>query len=512
MASTRGRWVLAITVLGSAIAFLEATVVNVALPELGRDLDADVAGLQWTINGYLLTLAALILLGGSLGDRYGRRRIFELGVIWFTVASALCALAPNVEVLVGARIVQGVGGALLTPGSLAIIEATFREEDRGRAIGAWSALTGVAGAIGPLVGGYLIDAVTWRAIFLINLPLGAFVVWGSRRHVPETRDLRMSGPLDLRGSALATIGLAGVTFALIQTPDHGIGSPMVVTALAIGIAAMVGFVQAERSSEEPMLPLSIFSSRQFTGANLVTFVVYAALGAVFFLLVVFLQVALGYNAIEAGAASLPVTVLLLFLSSRAGELAQRIGPRIPLTIGPLVVAAGMLMMSGIDIGDSYAGSILPAVIVFGLGLSLVVAPVTITVLAAADPRQAGIASGVNNAVARTGGLLAVAVLPLIAGLSGADYQDPDAIADGFATGMQFAAALAAIGGVLAFATIRSDVLERAKEPERQPCQHVIEQAPAHHCAVCGTPLATAPRAPEPRPTAAPAGSTPAHQA
>jgi EmrB/QacA subfamily drug resistance transporter len=498
LASTRGRWVLVIAVLGSGIAFLEATVVNVALPELGRDLDADVAGLQWTINGYLITLAALILLGGSLGDRYGRRRVFELGVVWFTAASALCAVAPNIEVLVAARIVQGIGGALLTPGSLAIIEATFRQEDRGRAIGAWSALTGVAGAIGPLLGGYLIDAVSWRAIFLINIPLGAFVVWASRRHIPETRDETITGALDLRGSALATVGLAGVTFALIQTPDHGVGSPMVVAALTLGIAGLAAFVHTERRSAQPMLPLSIFESRQFTSANLVTFVVYAALGAVFFLLVVFLQVALGYSAIEAGAASLPVTVLLLLLSARAGALAQRIGPRIPLTIGPLVVAAGMLMMSGIGIGDSYVGSILPAVIVFGLGLSLVVAPVTITVLAAADPRQAGVASGVNNAVARTAGLLAVAVLPLIAGLSGADYQDPEAIADGFAIGMQVAAGLAAAGGVLAFATIRADVLQRA-----------TEQVPARHCAVAGTPFATRSREPEPRPTAAPAGSTPA---
>jgi EmrB/QacA subfamily drug resistance transporter len=509
LASTRGRWVLTIAVLGSGIAFLEATVVNVALPELGRDLDADMAGLQWTINGYLITLAALILLGGSLGDRYGRRRVFEVGVVWFTAASALCAVAPNIEVLVAARVVQGIGGALLTPGSLAIIEATFRQEDRARAIGAWSALTGVAAAVGPLLGGYLIDAVSWRAIFLINIPLGAFVIWASRRHIPETRDPTITGALDVRGSALATIGLGGITFALIQTPDHGIGSPMVVAALAIGIAALAAFVGAERSSAQPMLPLSIFSSRQFTGANLVTFVVYAALGAVFFLLVVFLQVALGYNAIEAGAASLPVTALLLVLSARVGALAQRIGPRIPLTIGPLVVAVGMFMLGEIEIGDRYASGILPAIIVFGLGLSLVVAPVTITVLAAADPRQAGIASGVNNAVARTAGLLAVAVLPLIAGLSGADYQDPEAIADGFTVGMRAAAVLAAAGGVLAFVTIRDDVLERAKEPDRRECQDAIDQAPEHHCAVAGTPLATSSRAQAPRPTAARAGSTPA---
>jgi EmrB/QacA subfamily drug resistance transporter len=507
LGSTRGRWVLATAVLGSAIAFLEATVVNVALPEIGRDLGADLAGLQWTINGYLITLASLILLGGSLGDRYGRRRIFEIGVVWFVAASALCAVAPSIEVLVAARVVQGVGGALLTPGSLAIIEATFHRDDRGRAIGAWSALTGVGAAIGPLVGGYLIDDVSWRAIFLINIPLGVFVVWASRRHIPETRDPTMTGKLDIRGSLLATIGLGALTFALIQGSDHGMGSAMVIGALVVGFAALAAFLHVERIAEQPMLPLSIFSSRQFTSANLVTFVVYAALGAVFFLLVVFLQVALDYSAIEAGAATLPTTVLMLLFSPRAGALAQRIGPRMPLTVGPLVVAAGMLMLSAVDIGDGYVESVLPAITVFGLGLTLVVAPVTITVLAAADPRQAGIASGVNNAVARTAGLIAVAVLPLIAGLSGSDYEDPLAIADGFQIGMQVAAALAAVGGVLAFATIENDVLERAKDPERQPCQEAIEQVPERHCAVAGTPLATRPHAPAPRPTAAPAGSS-----
>jgi Na+/melibiose symporter-like transporter len=307
----------------------------------------------------------------------------------------------------------------------------------------------------------------------------------------------------------ATIGLAGITFALIQGPDHGIGSAMVIGGLVIGFAALAAFLHTERTAEQPMLPLSIFSSRQFTSANLVTFVVYAALGAVFFLLVVFLQVALGYSAIEAGAATLPTTALMLLLSPSAGALAQRIGPRLPLTVGPLVVAAGMFMLSTVGIGDGYVESVLPAVIVFGLGLTLVVAPVTITVLAAADPRQAGVASGVNNAVARTAGLVAVAVLPLIAGLSGTDYENPQAIADGFQIGMQVSAVLAAAGGVLAFATISNDVLEQAKEPERRPCQEAIEQAPARHCAVAGTPLATRPRAPAPRPTGAPAGSTPA---
>lgn len=488
-----GRWVLAVTVLGSGIAFLEATVVNVALPEIGKDLDADVTGLQWVINGYLLTLSSLILLGGSLGDHYGRRRIFTIGVIWFTGASALCALAPSIEILVAARLVQGVGGALLTPGSLAIIEATFHRDDRARAIGAWSALGGVAAAVGPLLGGYLIEAVSWRAIFLINLPLGAFVVYQARRHVPETRDPTATGSLDIRGSALAALGLGGITFALIQASEEGIGSGPVLAALAIGLVSSVLFFRTERRSEHPMLPLEIFSSRQFASANLVTFVVYAALGGVFFLLIVFLQVSLGYSPIAAGAASLPITALMLLFSARAGALAQRIGPRLPLTVGPLLIALGMLLMRGIDIGDSYLEAVLPPILVFGSGLTLVVAPITATVLAAANPNHAGVASGVNNAVARTSQLVAVAVFPLIAGLSGSDYQDPAAMADGFHTAMLAGAILSACGGVLAWFTISDDVLERAEEPGREPCLEALETAPEFHCAVAGTPIQSATR-------------------
>jgi EmrB/QacA subfamily drug resistance transporter len=488
LGTAAGRWVLAITVLGSGIAFLEATVVNVALPAIGEDLDADVAGLQWVINGYLLTLASLILLGGSLGDHFGRARIFKLGVIWFTGASALCALAPSAEVLVAARVVQGVGGAMLTPGSLAIIEATFQSADRARAIGAWSALGGVAAAIGPLVGGYLIEAVSWRAIFLINLPLGAFVVYEARRHVPETRDPTVTGSMDIRGAVLAALALGGFTFALIQAPEHGIGSTAVVAALVMGVVATILFFITETHSRQPMLPLEIFSSTQFRSANLVTFVVYAALGGVFFLLIVFLQVSLGYSPIQAGAASLPITLLMLLLSARAGGLAQRIGPRLPLTFGPILIAIGMLMMRGIDIGDSYVEAVLPPVLVFGLGLTLVVAPITATVLAAADPNHAGVASGVNNAVARTAQLAAVAVFPLVAGLSGSDYQNPAAMADGFHTAMLAGAALAACGGVLAWLTIRNDVLERAEDPGREPCLEAIRTAPEYHCAIAGTPL------------------------
>jgi EmrB/QacA subfamily drug resistance transporter len=483
--SAAGRWVLGITVLGSGIAFLEATVVNVALPAIGEDLGADVAGLQWIINGYLLTLSALILLGGSLGDRYGRRRIFNLGVIWFAVASVLCAVAPNAEILIAARVVQGIGGALLTPGSLAIIEATFQLEDRPRAIGAWSALGGIAAAIGPLLGGWLIEAVSWRAIFFINLPIAAFVVWGAARHVPESRDPTITGRLDFRGSALASIALAGLTFTVIQAPEDGFGSPMVLTALVVGLVSAVAFVFVERRSPEPMLPLSIFDSRQFSSANVVTFVVYAAMGGVFFFLVVFLQVSLGYSPIAAGAASLPITALMLAFSPRAGALAQRIGPRLPLTLGPIGIAIGMLMMTMIDPGDSYVGSVLPAVIVFGLGLTLVVAPITATVLAAADERHAGVASGVNNAVARTAGLAAVAALPLIVGLTGADYEDPAAMTDAFHGAVLACAVLALAGGVLAWLTISNDVLRTVPADDGDVPDRA---ATDYSCGVAGTPM------------------------
>ena len=478
-----GRWVLAVAVLGSGLAFLDGTVVNVALPEIGRDLGASTASLQWILNGYLLTLASLILLGGSLGDRYGRRRIFVLGTTLFTAASLLCAIAPTDELLVVARLLQGIGGALLTPGSLAMIEASFRPGDRARAIGAWSGLGGVAAAIGPLLGGYLVEAVSWRAIFLINLPIGIFVVAMARRHVPETRDPTAGGPLDLRGSVLAALGLAGTTYALIEAPGQGVSAPIVVAGLG-GVAALIAFFVAERRSPNPMLPLGIFSSRQFSAANLVTFVVYAALGGVFFLLVSFLQISLGYSPIAAGAASLPVTALMLAFSARSGAMAQRIGPRIPLTVGPLVIALGLLLMTRIDPGDSYVSSVLPAVIVFGLGLTLVVAPVTATVLAAADARHAGIASGINNAVARVAGLLAVAVLPLIAGLTGDSFYDPAAMADGFRMAMVACAGLSAVGGVLAWLTISNDVLEA--EPKRRG-EPPVEVSTDFSCGVTGPP-------------------------
>jgi EmrB/QacA subfamily drug resistance transporter len=480
--SSAGRWLLAVTIAGSGMAFLDSTVVNVALPKIGEDLNASTSALQWILNGYLLTLASLILLGGSLGDRLGRRLVFQVGVGIFTVASLLCAVAPTVELLIFARLIQGVGGALLTPGSLAIIEASFRPADRARAIGAWSGLGGVASALGPLLGGWLIGAISWRAIFVINLPIGIFVAWAAARHVPESRDPNATGKLDASGAALAAIGLGGTTYALIEAPEGSL--PAVVVTAVIGVAALIGFFMQERRSANPMLPLGIFRSRQFSAANAVTFVVYAALGGVFFLLVSFLQISMGYTPIEAGSASLPVTFLMLIGSARAGAMAQRIGPRLPLTVGPLVIAAGLLLMLRINPGDSYVTTVLPAVIVFGLGLTLVVAPVTATVLAAVDSTRSGIASGVNNAVARVAGLLAVAVLPVIAGLTGDKFYEPSHMTHGFHVGMLVCAVLAVLGAIVAWTTISSDVLHE-EDDEAEPSG---EPSECYSCGVGAPPL------------------------
>jgi len=459
------RWVLLATVLGSGMAMLDATVVNVALPQMGRDLGAQVAGLQWVLTSYLITLSALILIGGSLGDRYGRRRVFLIGAAWFTVASLACAVAPNLPFLIAARAVQGVGGALLVPGSLAIIEASFDPDDRGRAIGMWSGLGGVATAVGPLAGGWLVTAVSWRLIFVLNLPLAALVAVASR-HVPESRDPAAAPKIDVAGSSLVVVGLAGITYGLIQGPSGQVVAAAVLGT--VGAVALVGFVVVERRSRHPMLPLSLFSSRQFTAANLVTFVVYAALGGVLFLLAVDLQQVLGYSPVAAGAATLPITVIMLTLSSRAGALAQRIGPRLPMTLGPLIMAVGLLLMVRIVPTSSYGADVLPAVVVFGLGLALTVAPLTTTVLGAVDVGRAGVASGVNNAVARVGGLVAVAVLPPLVGLTGAAYREPPRFSSGFHTAVLIGAGLCAAGGVLAAIGIRNPA-RRPPEPVPMSC-------------------------------------------
>src|SRR4051794_35171189 len=378
------------------MAFLDATAVQVALPAIGRELDSSLSGLQWTVTGYTLTLAALILLGGSLGDRYGRKRVFLIGVVWFAVASLLCGLAPDVEVLIAARALQGVGGALLTPGSLAILQSSFEAEDRARAIGAWSGLAGIAGAAGPFLGGWLVQSASWRWVFLINVPLAVAVVLVSRRHVPESRDPSASPSIDVIGAALGAVGLGALTYGLISWQEKGLGSATVLLALAVGVGGLVGFVLRERWAKEPMLPLEIFRSPLFDATNAVTFAVYAALGGVFFFLVLTLQVVSGFSPLEAGLALLPVTLLMLLLSARMGMLAQRIGPRLPMTVGPLLCAAGVLGLARIDADSTYALDVLPYVLVFGLGLSFTVAPLTATVLAAAPEEHAGLASGVNN--------------------------------------------------------------------------------------------------------------------
>jgi EmrB/QacA subfamily drug resistance transporter len=464
LSEARGRWVLLAMVLGSSMAFLDSTVVNVALPAIGKSLSAGLGGLQWTVSGYTLSLAGLILLGGSLGDRLGRRRIFLIGVVWFALASALCGLSPSIGVLIGARVLQGIGGALLTPGSLAIIQASFAPQDRSRAVGAWSGLGGVAGAIGPLLGGYLVQAGGWRWVFFLNLPLAAAVLAVTIRHVPETRDPMAAGKFDIAGSALAALALAGITYALIQAPAQS-ASPLVLAAsAAIGAAAAVAFVLVERhrtrhpGGTPAMLPLDVFASREFSSVNIVTFLVYAGLGGVFFLLVLQVQVVAGYSPVKAGLALLPVTLLMLAFSARSGALAQRIGPRWPMTAGTAVSAAGLLLMLRIGAHASYLTDVLPAVTVFAAGLTLTVAPLTATVLASADVRHAGVASGVNNAVARAAGLLAVAGLPALAGLGEASYHSPAQFSTGFDKAMIISAGLLAVGSVLSALTIRSDVL------------------------------------------------------
>jgi len=479
----RARWVLLATVLGSGMAFLDATVVNVALPTIGADLNASVAGLQWVINGYTLTLASLILLGGSLGDRFGRRRIFLLGTVWFAGASLLCGVAPTSEALVAARALQGIGGALLTPGSLAILQASFAMSDRGRAVGAWSGLSGVAAATAPFVGGWLIDVGSWRPIFLINVPLAVAVVVVSLRHVPETRDAARVRGIDVPGALLTVVGLAGVTWALIEAGERG-ATTGVLSSGAIGLGSLAGFVAAERRVRHPMLPLEIFRSWQFSAANLVTFIVYASLSIMFFLFVVHLQQVLGYSPLQAGAATLPVTGLMLALSAPAGMLADRIGPRLPMTIGPLGIAAGLALMSRVQAEATYFGTILPGLLVFGLGLSLTVAPLTATVLAAATSKHAGIASGVNNAISRGAGLLAVAAIPGLTGLTGDAYRDPAIFASGFRAAMRISAALAAAGGLLAWLSIRNEV---ARPADSRPSARLDRH---HHCAVDGAPLAS----------------------
>lgn len=478
--SARGRWIVAATVLGSSLAMLDGTIVNVALPHIGSSFDAGMSDLQWVLSGYTLSLAALILIAGSLGDRLGRRKVFLVGTVWFVLASVLCALAPTAGALIAFRILQGVGAALLTPGSLAIINASIAKDDRGAAIGLWSGLGGIASAIGPLVGGWLVETFDWRAVFLMNIPLGAAVVWVALRHVPETKDPEAPTQMDYLGSALTAVGLGMLTYGLIES------KPLIAV---LGLVALVVFVLVERVSKHPLVPLSLFKSSIFSAANLVTLSVYAALGGVFFLLLMQLQVVSGYSPIAAGAATIPVTLLMLVLSSRAGAYAQHHGPRLLMTIGPALAALGLVLMLRIGADANYLTDVLPAVILFGLGLSALVAPLTAAVLGSVPVEQSGVASGVNNAVARSAQLLSVAALPVLAGING--ITDPGAFSDGFRTAMLICVGLLLLGAVTAGVLIRN--------PKPAPAE-TADVVTAARCDITGS--AVAPRPDAPRPEAA----------
>lgn len=479
ISSPLGRLVVATTVLGSSVAMLTATVVNVALPTLASDLEAPSSAQQWIINSYLLTISSLILIGGTLGDRWGRLRIYRLGVAWFAVASLLCAIAPTVEVLIGARLLQGVGGALLTPGSLAIIEASLRKEDRGRGVGLWSGLIGVAGAVGPLVGGLLIE-LSWRWVFLINLPIALVVLVMSRR-IPESSDPEaLETPLDIGGATLTVLTLGGASYALIEGPNQGWGVAAIAAAV-VAVAALVGLVVFEPGRPGAVLPIDLFSNRTFAAANLITFLVYGGMGVVFFLMPIQLQVTAGFSPLAAGLAFLPVTGLMMLLSARAGDWAQRNGPRVPLTVGPVVIACALLLFSRIGPGASYWFDVLPAVLVHGLGLSICVAPVTSAALGSVPAHRSGAASGTNNAVSRTGQLLAIAAIPPVVGLTGTALSEPAALNDGYRAAMMVAAALVAAGGLAASALL-------APRSEGQPTVAERLSQRLHHqaCPVDGT--------------------------
>jgi EmrB/QacA subfamily drug resistance transporter len=495
LSTGRGKWVLTATVLGSSMAMLYGSVVGIAQPAIGKEFHAQIAGLQWVSVGYLLSLAGLLLLSGGLADRFGRRRLFLVGVAWFAVASLICATAPTIGWLIAARALQGVGGALLTPGSLAILEASFVRSERGRVIGAWSGLGGVATALGPFVGGFLITAFSWRLIFLINAPIAAAVIWISLRHVPESRDPEASGSIDIAGSALTITALVGISYGLIEGTGGSWTSPVVVGALGLGLVALIAFVLVELRVRAPIVPLEIFRSRQFSATNLVTLLIYGMLGGLFFLVPIELQQVAHYSPTAAGASLLPVTGLMFLLSSRSGALSARIGPRLQMSVGPLLVAAGMALYARIDASGNYLIEVLPAVLLFGFGMATTVAPLTATALSSAPEEKTGLASAVNNTVARTGSLLAVALLPALAGITGDSYLHAPVFESGFQRAALIAAAVCAAAGVLAALTIRNPRTPAAAQPLLEGHYHCEVDAPplrpdgeSGGVAVAGTPV------------------------
>ncbi len=460
------------------MASLDATIVNVALPDIGKEFGAGVSTLQWVLTGYLIALASLILLGGALGDRFGRRKIFVIGTTWFAAASLLCGVAPGIGLLVVARILQGVGGALLTPGSLAILQASFREADRATAVGLWSGFGGVAGAIGPFVGGGLIDGPGWRWAFLLNLPVATIAIVCARAAVPETRDPNARGAVDFAGAALAVLGLASATWAFIVAGDRGWSDVTVVGALVVAIVAIVAFVSRMLRTRNPLVPPSLFQNRTFTVLNMATVLLYGPLGVSFFLIAYELQVAAGWSAFEAGVALLPATVLMLVLSAPSGSLAQRIGPRLQLTVGPVVAGLGLLLLTRIGPQTSWRHDVLPGAVVFGLGLVTFVAPLTATIMAAADPDHVSVASAVNNAIARAAALAALAVIPVVSGLSAATGAAE--VTHSFRIALVISACIAATAGPLVL--IGLGPVGRSRRTARPV-----------HCAVDGPPLQSDPR-------------------
>jgi EmrB/QacA subfamily drug resistance transporter len=468
---------LVATILGSTVVFLDSTVVNVALPAIADGLDAGLAGQQWVVEAYMLTLVSLLLVGGSLGDQFGRRRMFVVGLVGFGVTSVLCAVAPSVGFLIGARALQGITGALLVPGSLAIVAATFEGAARGKAVGTWTAWTGIATVIGPAGGGALIGLTSWRAIFWINLPLIAATIGLTLHAVEESRDPDAFRGIDWLGIALSAAGLGGPVFALIEQPDRGWGDPVVWVSFLAGIACFALFVLREARARHPMLDLGLFRIRNFAIANLTTLATYAGLIGGLFFVGLFLQQVAGYSPLEAGLATTPISLILFLLSPRWGKLASGSGPRLPMTVGPIVGGIGLLLLLRVDSGADYLADVLPAILVFGLGLSATVAPLTATVLDSVEERHVGIASGVNNGISRVAGLLAVAVLGAVisarfdaisGGVSGGPLtaQAADASTSAFHLGVAIAGILMLLGGLVSALGIENPHRETEAFPTR----------------------------------------------